>query len=339
MTTSDLDHPLDDPDQPIGLSLDAIVDGCSWSDHKEALGRWKQGDLIRGVPITWIAPAGVDSVTNIESPDPDTGPVVTGEVFDAIVCSQTCDLGAGPPGDRHPMVLVAPLVQEDGIRSRAHRKLAAEAKLGYLVQVLPPSQDDCDQVFTEPGSPNPADGPTTHRRSVMESMPADQRWYADLRLLVPLSKALLVDRAPVNGFVTEAESLAFGEILAQKFRRPALHEDLSEAVPKVLTEFVRNSGKSKQCFAKVEQVRLLITHGDRLNPERAQLMVLTSGGSLSDDEQLAWSGLHAKVAPFFKAQGMGCGPLVHYDVARMSAEQYRRTVPIRCDLIGHARWP
>ncbi len=125
-------------------------------------------------------------------------------------------------------------------------------------------------------------------------MSAGQRWYADLRLLVPISKALLIERVPAEGFVTEAESLAFGEILAQKFRRPALHEHLSEAVPKVVTDFVRSSGKAKQCFVKVEQVRLLVTLGDRLNPERAQLLVLTSGGQLSEEEQMGWSGLDAK---------------------------------------------
>jgi len=338
VTTPGLEEPLDNPGQPTGLSLDAIVDECSWSDYEDTLGRWKQGHLIRDVPISWIAPPGVDPVTNMESPDQETGPVVIGEVFDAIVCSQTCDLGAGPPGDWHPMVLVAPLVNDLGIGSPSRRKLAAEGKLGYLVQVLRPGHD-YEQPFATPAGPTETDGPTTAPRSTETRVSAGQRWYADLRLLVPISKALLIERVPAEGFVTEAESLAFGEILAQKFRRPALNEHLSEAVPKMVTDFVRSSGKAKQCFAKVEQIRLLVALGDRLNPERAQLLVLTSGGPLSEEERMGWSGLDAKVATLFKQQDIACAPLVHYDVARMSAELYRRTVPLRCDLIGHTRWP
>lgn len=333
----------------IGFSVDGIVDGEGWPEHAEALSRWKQGHLLTDVPLTWIAPPGEDALTGLTQSEAETGPLWWKDTFDAIICSQTCDIGSGPPGGWHPTVLVAPLVHQDGLRSNSRRNLAAQGKLGYLVQVLPAQHEARQRLIaavsngTGPGASDTAgtasDTVSLESLSTVTQTPRGHRWYADLRLLVPVSKALLLDRDPVEGFVNERESLAFSEQLAQKFRRPALHEALSEELPDVIEDFVRNTGSSKQCFAKVEQVRLLITEGDRLNPTRGQLLVLTAGGALSESEVELWAGLNKNAAAVFSRHGIAYAPVVHHDVSTVSVPVYRQAVPVRCSLLGPVRWP
>lgn len=340
----------------VAFSLQGLVDRIDWSGHLEALGKWKQTDVITGIPLTWIAPAGVDPVTALEAGfnDPDVGPVWIENTFDAVICSQTCDVGGGPPGDNHPTVLVAPLVHEDHLGTGKRRTDAAKGMLSHLVRILPADPEaraaalaaagedqqrraakdlgiDPDQLTDEQIA---ALAPLT-----LADIPRGHRWYADLRLLVPISKGLLVTREPLEGFFTEDDSLAFGEILAQKFRRPALHEALSEDLPKALEQYVQNGGTTHNPFAKVDQVRLHIIDGDRLNPVRGQLVVLTENSALTRDEQDAWADLNKSAAPVFSKHGITYAPLVHFDVSTMSAALYRKTVPVRCRHIGHTRRP
>ena len=105
------------------FSFQGLIDGIDWSSHHKALGSWKQADLLTEVPLTWIAPAGIDAVTGIDPnlDEPAIGPIWLEDTFDAIICSQTCDLGAGPPGNNHPTVVVAPLIHEDNLRSEERR--------------------------------------------------------------------------------------------------------------------------------------------------------------------------------------------------------------------------
>lgn len=359
MAVSDNDEGDGDPDSAMtaGFSVDSVLAKVAWQEHEESLSRWRQGHLVAGLPLAWVAPAGLDPFTGLCTDDAP-GPVWPMGAFDAVICSQTCDLGASPPGDQHPWVLVAPLVHESGLGSNTRRNAAATGKLGYLVQVLPAGDDDRRLLITASGSrkatakagagaqpkagggtPGAGDDAQQSRLNSVRDSPPGFRWYADLRLLVPVSKALLLSREPVDGFVTEQESLSFGEVLAQKIRRPALDVSLSEKLPRLLTEFVRNSGAKRQCFAKVEQVRLHVLRGDRLNPGRAQLLVLTNSGALDEPEQEVWSALNAKADTMCKQHGLEYAPLVHYDVTRLTADLYRKSVPVRCDLLGHTRWP
>ena len=326
--------------------MDDLAGRAGWADHVDVLAQWKQGHLVSGLPLTWIAPPGVDPVTGLDLTEDSAGPVWAEESFDAIICSQTCDIGATPPGDQHPTVLVAPLVHESGLSSNSRRKLAADGKLGYLVQVLPADKTARQNLLAAATSQTVADPPSDPNPEPLalrgvRATPRGHRWFADLRLLVPISKGMLLDRQPLDGFTSEAESLAFGEILAQKFRRPATHEALSEALPEMLKSFIQSSagGANRQCFAKVEQVRLWILDGDRLNPQRAQLLVLTDKGALDQGEQDQWAGLNQKASELFRQHDIDYAPLVHWDVNAMPASVYRQTVPIRCPLLGHTRWP
>jgi hypothetical protein len=303
------------------------VNTKTWPDGSdEALERWKQGDLVVDVRPLWLAALGQDRITGVlrEGGD-DPGPVfLADEPMTAVICSQTCDIGAGPPGDQHPFVLVAPLFHESAL-SKSRVNLAEKKRLGYLVPVLPPDHEDAP------------DGTAPIR--VGDVSPRGNRWFADLRLLMPLSKTILLTREPRPGFVTERESLEFGEILAQKFRRAALSEALSERLPEALTDYVKGHGATLPAFTKVEQIRLLILDGDRLHPTRAQLLVLTDGTRLDEDERQVWSGFQHRAAALFSRNGIVTGALIHDDVNVLSAAKYRASVPVRCDQIGIVAWP
>lgn len=354
--SAEADAALEEQTTETRFSLQGLIDTINWSPRHDALGKWKQTDLLRGMPLTWIAPAGLDPVTGIdpELEDPTVGPIWLEDDFDAIICSQTCDLGAGPPGDNHPTVLIAPLIHEDDLGSNKRRSDAGKGILSHLVRVLPAdpdaraaaieaAQEDRRVRAARKNSINASEVTDEHLAELgplnVTDIPKGHRWYADLRILVPVSKGLLVDREPAGAFLTEDESLTFGEILAQKFRRPALHEALSEELPKVLETYVQNAGYTTNPFAKVDEVRLSILEGDRLNPVRGQLIIITENGALTPDEQAAWTDLNKSASRLFDTHGINYANLVHWDISNMQALLYRNTVPVKCRYLGHTRRP
>jgi len=310
-----------------------------WSQHQTLLARWKQGDLVHDVPLTWLTAPGEDPVTGVVNDCDEVRPAFDRSLrLTAIICSQTCDLGATPPGDSHPFVFLAPLVHESSIPATEDKKLARNGKIGYLVRTLPPPTPAARDELQE-DEPR-VDGTHEDTEQSPTRRPARQEaWFADLRLIFPASKALLLSREPSPGFADEAASLAFAETLALKFKRAALNEALSEALPQSLRKFVQDNGHRRQEFAKVEQVRLLILNGDRLHPDRATLYVLTDGVALSDEERETWMRFQQSTETLLSGHGIALAPMVHVDVNALSAAKYRVSVPVRCDLLGPVQWP
>ena len=154
---------------------------ASWASHSAALDLWQQGDVVLDVPITWVMPVGSDPIVGAENVDqyvtayggPDAPKV------HLVLCSQTCDIGTDGTGGSHPFVIGAPLVPGSLI-SPPVRKLAREYRTGYLLPASP------DPAFVAPE----ADG-----------------WFVDLRLMVPISKGLLLGRTRVAGFMGSAPRL------------------------------------------------------------------------------------------------------------------------------------
>jgi len=296
-----------------------------WSSFAASLDSWKQSDLVTDIPITWLTVAGLDPITDVTNRHQDIRPLFDpNRSVTAIVCSQTCDLGGTPPGNAHPFVLLAPLVHISSIPKPADRKLAVEGRLGYLVKTLA-------APVTHPLSAGDATG---NGQLAPDGKPAKNIWFADLRLIFPASKSLLLQRTPVEGFASEDERLAFAETLAVKFRRAALHPALSEDLPRALDKFVRDTGHRNQAFAKVDEVRLVVLAGDRLRPARAQLLVLSNGVTLSDAEQEVWARFQAMASKLFDAAGIVLGAMVHSNVHKLSAGHYRESVPIRCPILN-----
>ena len=299
----------EDEDSPdVGLSIDALKpDKDGWAAHADSLSLWELGHVVTGIPLGWMGPADRDPFTGVPGNGTEDA-ISLASTFDGLICSQTCDLGGVPPGDKHPFVLIAPLVALAGVATPEDRRLASEGRLGYLVPVPRP---DLGQ-----------DAPNQ---------------YADLRMLVPVSKALLVARQPVGG-LDGADAVGLSETLAEKFRRPALSDVLSEKLPAHLDKFIKAKGRSQQCFAKTEQVRLVVREGTRLEPKTVQILILTTI-ELQDDERVMWTQVSEKLSQLFGTDGITAMPLIISTVTALDAKTYRDSVPVRTDLLGHRRWP
>jgi hypothetical protein len=284
-----------------------------WTPYVADLARWKQGDLVLDLPVAWLTPGGTDLVTGADNPHDDVRPVAYPAArIPAVICSQTCDVGATPPGDRQPFVELAPLVPHSALGDRSVAKLALQGRIGYLVKTRPPFE----------GGP---EAPETERA-----------WFADLRMMFPASKGVLLGRQPVGGFDDENQRLLFAESVAVRFRRPALDPTLSERLPAALAKFVTDN-KTSPAMTAVEQVRLLIV-GDRLSPTRVQLLVLASDMPLPFEAQQVWLRFQAIAANLLKAAGLAVGPMTFTDPRHCSAERYRASVPVPCDRLGPDRW-
>lgn len=328
-SSADVTGPIDQTvADVIGFDIDVLAKQTDWSKYEDQLAQWRQGHLLTDVPVTWLAAPGLDPITGVDQSASSMAPLFDPTGLPAIVCTQTCDLGATPPGDRHPFVHVAPLIRGDEL-DRNRRKLASQGKVSDLVAVrvpVPAPLPSGEGASREAGPP------------ALGKAPAPSEWFADLRLQMPISKAVLLDRQPIEGFEDEDGYTRFAELLAYKARRPALHAALSEDVPRMLTKFVRDIGAAKQCFAKVEQVRLLVLEGAPLYPARASFYVLTNGVKLDDDEREVWNQFQAQVSKPLKDNGIELAPLVHADVGQLSAVAYRSAVPVPCDALGALRY-
>src|SRR6266536_1702823 len=63
-----------------------------WSQHQTLLARWKQGDLVQDVPLTWLTAPGEDPVTGVVNDRDQVRPAFDRSLrVTAIICSQTCD--------------------------------------------------------------------------------------------------------------------------------------------------------------------------------------------------------------------------------------------------------
>ena len=222
--------------------------------------------------MTWAGLAGEDPITGTAAGDDDAydwQPIADRDFVApyGMLVSQTCDVGATGTGGKHPFVEIASVFRRNDC-DQGERRDIEQFKSTYQV------------ALTQP--------------------PEDGFWVADLRLVMPISKALLAAYDPLPGFASSKDLLNLAEALARKRRRPALHEALSEDLPKSLDAYVKEKAKAKPplppgWLEKVEQVRLRVTGGDRLRPTEAQLWVVQST-PLDAEETEVWRGWHARRA-------------------------------------------
>lgn len=323
--------PVDVADEPVpslaelGLHLGELAAGVDWGRHADALARWRQGHLVDKIPVSWMAPPGVDPMTGQDHELGKVAPFFLEDGIPALVCTQTCDLGGKPPGSHHPFVQVAPLVH-GSLLDNGVRKLAGNWQVGYLVPV------------NSPFSEAPADEPVADASKSRRKQPPHE-WFADLRLITPVSKALLLDRTPVEGFGSEELYQIFAETLGYKFRRPALHDALSEIIPDALDTWVKKQGKSKTYIANVEHVRVLVLEGTALTPTRAQFFVITNGIELTEADVEAWQRFQAIAADSLRPHDITVGPIRCTDISGMKADLYRRSTPVPSDLLNAPGFP
>lgn len=245
---------------PGALLLPDVIDG---------LAEWRQGDLLQGVGLFWAGTEDDDELTGL-AVSRSVGhqwPVVAWDGVPAlqadqgmataegdtpgravvpkwgILTSQTCDIVATGPGARHPVVQVSPLVNLEGADPT---KITAVRRLANVDLIL------------------------------VSSVPDDGIWAADLRISLPVSKAVLLRRERVHGFNNQDEALAFAERVAAKYRRPALHDALTGEFIAGLNKVLAQAKKAGDVWPdSIEQFRLLVTAGDKLNPKNVALLAMT----------------------------------------------------------------
>lgn len=272
----------------------------------ERLSLWKTGDLVPDPVLTWAGPADDDPVTGAAADGGityDWEPVADRSltVPYGLVVSQTCDIVGTGAGARHPFVDVVPVFRGDAYGN--FRKEIEQFRRGYLVALTKP--------------------------------PKDGFWIADLRLALSVSKALLAAHDPIPGFATDQDLLDLAEALARKRRRPALHDALSEALPRSLDEYVTEKAKSRPSpdwLDNVQQVRLRVS-GGRLQPDGAQLWVVQET-PLSPEAKALWRGWFARGERLLSKHAIVLGRTQFTDLDAMSARIFADSVPVSIKALG-----
>ena len=268
----------------------------------DALNPWRQGDAFADLAMFWAGPEGEDPVTGAPPGEDGDWELVydhTARAEYGVIRSQTCDIGASGPGRRHPFVDVSPVLNASHLNNGEQMQIRNYA-VPYLV------------MLTQP--------------------PADGFWVADLRVSLPISKALLVKQTRLEVFSNEDDRLDFGEMLAAKYRRPALHDAVSEGLTAALKQFAAEPGGPPGWADSVEQVRIMLK-GDRLAPLSAVLLFTTL---LPID---AATSAHIRTCRTRSAKALKKGG-IRLDSFQIQTEDkipasiYRSSVPLRVEGLG-----
>jgi hypothetical protein len=226
----------------------------------------------------------------------------------SIITSQTCDIVATGPGQRHPTVQVCPLLRLDDHLDR-----------GQIVEIGKGSRVDLVTVSGVSGNGN---------------------WAADLRISVPVSKAVLLRQEPVHGFISEEGSQQFAERVAAKYRRPALHDEISGGLVTGLRALVSEARAGKAPWPDlIEQFRLLVLDGDRLTPRSVRVLtvLLRPGMAAADSAKLREWGEREKKRLW--RHGIALAPLDFVAVNELTVTDYRASDPLRVPELGQpAYW-
>lgn len=325
-----------------GHRVDALYIRGALADRavKRGLNNWRQGDLVPGVGLFWAGTDDDDPITGLSVP-PSGGhhwPVVPWDGLSAeadsddsqlsnpsgtggypqesagwagswsIITSQTCDVVATGPGQRHPTVQVCPLLP---LHDHLDKGQIAEIGKGSRVDLI-----------TVPG------------------VPGGGEWAADLRISVPVSKAVLLRQEPVRGFTSEEGSQQFAERVAAKYRRPALHDEISDGLVSGLRALVAKARADEAPWPdSIEQFRLLVLDGDQLTPRSVRVLtiLLRPGMAAADSAPLReWRNRETKR---LRRHDIMLAPLDFVAVNEMTVIDYRASDPLRVPELGQpAYW-
>jgi len=264
----------------------------------ESIDTWKQGDMLGPIPWGWVAPAGVDPVTNLEA-DAGDGLALTMALADtfAVVTSQTCDVATTGPGARHPFVQVSPVVD------------AAGADPGRLAAIR-----RWQIVDLAPLDPPGANGTV---------------WIADLRISIPVSKAVLTRFAPRAGFRSEQGYLDFAAHLAAKVERPALHDFVSGEVRQIINDAIKSAGANDTAWwTDVDEIRVRCTP-TRLTPRTLEFLIIARDDKLAGTDRGRWRMTINRVRKAAKVHGIEVMHPLHRERLTLSAQDYRSSTALQ----------
>jgi hypothetical protein len=291
--------------------------------YKRALNVWKQGDIVSGIGLFWATPDGEDPLTGIQGvrqpDDPlavfvwDGQPAVETVSVDppdwpaamSIVISQTCDIAPAGPGERQPTVQVSPLERYDHLDKSVQNAI----ERGEYVD-----------LFAVPHAPGPG------------------KWMANLRISMPVSKSVLVGQTPISGFGTnEGLALGFSERIGAKFRRPALADALSGDMTTSLRELVSNARTAGEDWPDmIEQFRLEIVEGTRLEPSKVRILAVTLNKFDRDDKQALRAWRTAQDKTLRRNHNISLAAMRYAQLRELTVAEYRGAVQLRVPELGQS---
>ncbi len=162
--------------------------------------------------------------------------------------------------------------------------------------------------------------------------PAQGEWAVDLRLSMPISKAVLAARTPISGFANHIEEIQFSQRVGSKFERVALHDELTDGTVNGLRNLLKTRKSDTEWWEKVEQVRLLID-GDRLNPKKVQVLVIHDS-PLEGSERAVWRNWRKVEAKRLGKVGITLVPVRFVSLDKVSIQDYRNSVHVPLPGLG-----
>jgi hypothetical protein len=215
--------------------------------------------------------------------------------------SQTCDIVLSSPGNRHPFVQVSPV-----------RDLAVFNK------------DKIDAIKR---------GDVVEYVYLSDPPVVGAEWGVDLRVSVPISKRILALARPIPGFANEREELDFAERVAAKLSRPALHDAITTGTLPRLRAMIARSKKSERWCDDVEQFRLEVNDGSRLEPKRVRLLVLTDVKLDAAEARPLREFWKSEKKQLTRAK-ISTDPIGFRVVSKMELKEYRIAIPMDIPDLG-----
>jgi hypothetical protein len=289
-----------------GFEVDSVMPPEWTESTRLLLDKWIQGSLVQGLPVHWSASSADDPVTGAVGAKDDLAVVSSRDLsLDwAILTSQTCDISAEGPGSKHPFVQVSPVLPIPQAWSEAKRDAIRDYSVTYLAPINSPILSG--------------------------------EWMTDLRISLPVSKGLLLERDPAQGFVDESERLRFSEHMAARIRRPALHSALTEDLSRALVNYIGTTKKSEpEWWHHVNHLRLLVS-GDRLSPTMVRVLVVEEL-ELENAQRKIWRDFLKIGKRTLKPSRISMGPFLFYTLDKLSARMYCQSVPLFIPQLGSDR--
>lgn len=215
------------------------------NDAVAALDVWQQGDVVSvGPRLMWVGVAGEDALTGTSSDVPSgTMTLASEEGYTsglAVITTQTCDLIGAPPGAKQPWVQVSPVCAVDPSQ-------LADVQKGWLL----------------------------NHALVTEDLGLGGPHAVDLRHSFPVSKSVLLQQTRKSAFRDEVDVLNLAERLAIKAGRASHHDLIGGSFAQALKSLVKAEIEKGTWRSPIEQFRVIIAQGTRLQPRRIRLLVLT----------------------------------------------------------------
>lgn len=210
-----------------------------------ALDVWQQGDVVSvGPRVMWVGVTGEDALTGTSS-DVTSGTMTLASEEGytsglAVITTQTCDVIGAPPGTKQPWVQVSPVCAVDPSQ-------LADVQRGWLLNHV--------LVTADLGLGDPH--------------------AVDLRHSFPVSKSVLLQQMRKSAFRDEVDVLNLAERLAVKAGRASHHDLIGGSLAQALKSLIKAEIEKGTWRSPIEQFRIIVAQGTRLQPRRIRLLVLT----------------------------------------------------------------